>query len=144
MVDLPGIYSLSAASLDEEVARDYILSGEADLIVNILDASNLERNLYLTVQLLEMQVPVVLAMNMMDMAQKRQIEIDIPLLSQRLGCPLVSLVASQGKGIDKLRSAITTLRRNLFPNFRWCIPKKFRKQWMYWPHWYGKQHHTKK
>ena len=106
LVDLPGIYSLSAASLDEEVARDYILGGDADLIVNIVDASNLERNLYLTVQLLEMQVPLVLALNMMDTAKERRIDIDIPLLSQRLGCPVVALVASQGKGVNELRSAI--------------------------------------
>jgi ferrous iron transport protein B len=106
VVDLPGIYSLSAASLDEEVARDYILSGEADLIVNIIDASNLERNLYLTVQLLEVQVPMVLALNMMDMARERRIDIDIPLLSQRLGCPVVPLVASQEKGISELKDQI--------------------------------------
>lgn len=106
VVDLPGIYSLSAASLDEEVARDYILSGEADLIVNIVDASNLERNLYLTVQLLEMQVPLVLALNMMDIARERRIEIDIPLLSQRLGCPVIPLVASRDEGVDALRSEI--------------------------------------
>lgn len=106
VVDLPGIYSLSADSLDEEVARDYILSGEADLIVNIIDASNLERNLYLTVQLLEMQVPVVLALNMMDMAKERRIEIDIALLSQRMGCPVVPLVASHGKGVDELKDEI--------------------------------------
>jgi ferrous iron transport protein B len=106
LVDLPGIYSLSAASLDEEVARDYILGGDADLIVNIVDASNLERNLYLTVQLLEMQVPLVLALNMMDTAKERRIDIDIALLSQRLGCPVVALVASQGKGVNELRSAI--------------------------------------
>ncbi len=106
VVDLPGIYSLSAASLDEEVARNYILSGEADLIVNIIDASNLERNLYLTVQLLEMQVPMVLALNMMDMAKEKQIEIDIALLSRRLGCPVVPLVASQGKGVKELKDEI--------------------------------------
>ena len=106
MVDLPGIYSLSAASIDEEVARDYVLSGEADLIVNIIDASNLERNLYLTVQLLEMQVPMVLALNMMDNARERRIEIDIPMLSKRLGCPVVPLVASQKKGVKELRSEI--------------------------------------
>jgi ferrous iron transport protein B len=106
VVDLPGIYSLSAASLDEEVARDYILSGEPGLIVNIIDASNIERNLYLTVQLLEMQVPMVLALNMMDMAKERRIDIDIPLLSQRLGCPVVPLVASQGKGVNELKDEI--------------------------------------
>jgi len=106
LVDLPGIYSLSAASLDEAVARNYILSGEADLIVNILDVSNLERNLYLTVQLLEMNVPLVLALNMMDMAEARRIEIDVPALARRLGCPVVPLVASGKKGIGALKSAI--------------------------------------
>lgn len=106
MVDLPGIYSLSAVSLDEEVARDYILSGEADLIVNIVDASNLERNLYLTVQLLEMKVPMVLALNMMDTAEARRMEIDTAQLSKKLGCPVVPLVAKQGKGIDPLRAEI--------------------------------------
>lgn len=107
VVDLPGIYSLSAASLDEEVARDYILSGEANLIVNIIDASNLERNLYLTVQLLEMKVPMVIALNMMDMAKERRIEIDIAHLNKKLGCPVVPLVASRGKGIDELKDEIS-------------------------------------
>jgi ferrous iron transport protein B len=106
VVDLPGIYSLSAASLDEEVARNYILSGEADLFVNILDASNLERNLYLTVQLLEMNVPLVLALNMMDMAEDRRIKIDVPALALRLGCPVVPLVASKNEGVQALKSAI--------------------------------------
>jgi ferrous iron transport protein B len=106
LVDLPGIYSLSAASLDEEVARNYILSGEADLIVNILDASNLERNLYLTVQLLEMNVPLVLALNMMDIAEDRRMTINIPGLARRLGCPVVPLTASKGKGVDVLKDAI--------------------------------------
>jgi ferrous iron transport protein B len=107
VVDLPGIYSLSAASADEAVARDYILSGEADLIVNIVDASNLERNLYLTVQLLEMKAPLLIALNMMDAAHERRIEIDIPLLSERLGCPVVPLVASRGKGVNELRTEIS-------------------------------------
>ena len=106
MVDLPGIYSLSAASPDEEVARDYILSGAADLIVNIVDASNLERNLYLTVQLLEMNVPLVLALNMMDMARERRMEIDIDALARQLGCPVVSLVASKNKGVSGLKTVI--------------------------------------
>jgi ferrous iron transport protein B len=77
VVDTPGIYSLSAASVDEEVARDYVLSGDADLIVNIVDASNIERNLYLTSQLLEMRVPLLVALNMMDIASDMQIEIDV-------------------------------------------------------------------
>ncbi len=106
VVDLPGIYSFSAASFDEQVARDYILSCEADLIVNIIDASNVERNLYLTIQLLEMQVPMVLALNMMDIAKEHRIDIDISLLSQRLGCPVIPLIASRDKGINELRSEI--------------------------------------
>ena len=86
VIDLPGIYSMDAASLDEQVTRDYLLSGEADLIVNIVDAANLERNLYFTVQMLEMGVPLVMALNMMDVARKRGLEIDIERLSEDLGC----------------------------------------------------------
>ena len=75
VVDTPGIYSMSAVSIDEIVARDFVLSGEADLIVNIVDASNIERNLYLTTQLLEMQVPMLITLNMMDVACQRRPEI---------------------------------------------------------------------
>ena len=83
VIDLPGIYSLDAGSLDERVTRDYLLSRDADLIVNVVDASNLERNLYLTVQLLEMGVPLILALNMMDVARKRGIVLDHALLSRK-------------------------------------------------------------
>ncbi|MBM9520613.1 Fe(2+) transporter permease subunit FeoB [Desulforhopalus vacuolatus] len=106
VVDTPGIYSLSAASVDEEVARDYVLSGEADLIVNIVDASNLERNLYLTSQLLEMQVPLLVVLNMMDIARDRQIEIDVDGLSRQLGCPVIPMILSRNKGILELKDAI--------------------------------------
>jgi len=106
VVDLPGIYSLTAASVDEEVARDYILSKEADIIVSIIDASNLERNLYLTVQLLEMKTPLVIALNMMDVARSRKIDINVDELSSRLGCPVVPIVATKGEGIEGLKSAI--------------------------------------
>ena len=110
LVDLPGIYSLSAAgddsSLDEKVARDYALSGEADAIVNIVDAANIERNLYLTTQLLEMGVPVLVALNMIDIAKSRRIAVDAEALSARLGCPVVAIVASAEKGIDILKDAI--------------------------------------
>jgi len=106
VVDLPGIYSLSAGSLDEEVARDYVLSGDADLIVNIVDASNLERNLYLTVQLLEMKAPVLVALNMMDLAASRKIKINVSELSEKLGCPVVPITASRGEGLEMLKSAI--------------------------------------
>lgn len=110
IVDLPGVYSVDAedatTGLDELVARDYLLSGEADVIVNIVDASNLERNLYLTTQLLEMGVPMVVALNMMDLAQKREIRINPKLLSARLGCPVIPLSAHTGKGVPQLREAV--------------------------------------
>jgi len=104
VIDLPGIYSLDAQSLDERVTRDFLLSQEADLIVNVVDASNLERNLYLTVQLLEMGVPIVLALNMMDVARKRGIEIDAARLADELGCPVVPVVAVTKEGITELNA----------------------------------------
>jgi ferrous iron transport protein B len=107
--DLPGIYSLDASSIDEEVTRDYLLSRDADLIVNVVDASNLERNLYLTAQLLEMNVPIVLALNMMDVARKRGIEIDTEKLSQELGCPVVPVVAISGEGISALKQELIAI-----------------------------------
>jgi ferrous iron transport protein B len=110
VVDLPGVYSVdaedTATGLDELVARDYLLSGAADLIVNIVDASNLERNLYLTTQILEMGVPMVIVLNMMDLAEKREIRIDPDRLSERLGCPVIPLCAHTGKGVSHLREAI--------------------------------------
>ena len=107
--DLPGIYSLDASSIDEEVTRDYLLSRDADLIINVVDASNLERNLYLTAQLLEMGVPIVLVLNMMDVARKRGIDIDFKKLSQELGCPVVPVVAISGEGVDKLKQEILAI-----------------------------------
>ncbi|MGR9012646.1 MAG: Fe(2+) transporter permease subunit FeoB [Gammaproteobacteria bacterium] len=110
LVDLPGTYSLEAAddqvSLDEKVARDYVASKQADLIINIVDASNLERNLYLTSQLIEMQVPMVLALNMMDAVKQRGIKIDVEYLEQFLGCPVIPISASNKDGIDILKAAI--------------------------------------
>lgn len=114
LVDLPGIYmigGISRGSEDERVARDYILSGEPKVVVNILDAYNLERNLYLTAQLLEMRVPLVVAVNMMDLAEKSGIHIDIDALSKVLDCPVVPIVASRRKGIAELKSAIAAACR---------------------------------
>ncbi|MCK5664361.1 MAG: 50S ribosome-binding GTPase, partial [Thiotrichaceae bacterium] len=109
LVDLPGIYSLDVStSVDEEIAQEYILSGEADLIVNIIDASNLERNLYLTTQLLEMEVPLVIALNMMDIAEQRKIKIDIAALSEQLGVPIIPISASKHEGIEALKQAMET------------------------------------
>ncbi len=106
LIDTPGIYSLAATSLDEEITRNFLLDGEADLVVNIVDASNIERNLYLTSQLLEMRLPLVVALNMMDMAEGKKLEIDIPQLVQQLGCPVIPLVAAQGKGMGELKETI--------------------------------------
>jgi len=106
LVDLPGIYSLSSLSQDEEVARSYILSGEAGLVINIVDASNPDRNLYLTSRLLEMGVPVVVALNMVDSAEERGISVDPARLSLLLGCPVIPMVASRGEGVAELKAAI--------------------------------------
>lgn len=110
-IDLPGIYSLDASSIDEQVTRDYLLSREADIIVNVVDASNLERNLYLTVQMLEMGVPVVIALNMMDMAKRRGISIDTEKMARELGCPVVPIVATRGEGLTTLKQAILETAR---------------------------------
>ena len=112
VVDLPGIYSLDATSLDEQITRQFLLKAEADVVINVVDAANLERNLYLTVQLLEMGVPVVLALNMMDVASKRGIDIDAELLAQKLGCPVVAVVAVSGKGIAELKQALIEVAVN--------------------------------
>ncbi|MGP1387213.1 MAG: Fe(2+) transporter permease subunit FeoB [Thainema sp.] len=109
VVDLPGIYAIDSeedGSIDEAIARDYLLSGTAQVVVDIVDASNLERNLYLTTQILEMGVPLVIALNMVDVAQDQGIRVNPHLLSERLGCPVVPLVASRGQGVDELRSCL--------------------------------------
>lgn len=115
LVDLPGTYSLDffadSTSLDEQVAQKYILSRSADLIINIIDASNLERNLYLTTQLLEMQVPMIVVLNMMDAAKSKGIEIDVEQLSKQLGCPIIPVVASKNQGIDKLKVFLDTTEK---------------------------------
>ena len=110
VVDLPGIYAVDAeagdSSIDETIARDYLLSGEAQVVVNIIDASNLERNLYLTTHILEMGVPLVVALNMTDVAEDQGIRVNPTLLAERLGCPVVSMVASHNDGVEVLRRSI--------------------------------------
>ena len=102
LVDLPGIYSLTAYSEEELVARDYLLSGRADLVVDVLDASNLERNLYLTTELLELGLPVVVVLNMSDVAAAKGMTIDAGELSRRLGVPVVPVVGTSGEGADAM------------------------------------------
>ncbi len=116
LVDLPGVYSFHANSAsieDERLALDYILDGEAELILNIVDASNLERNLYMTAQLLEMQVPLIVAVNMLDVAKNHQIEVNLDALSKALGCPVVGIIASKGKGMQELCEVIDKELDNL-------------------------------
>jgi ferrous iron transport protein B len=103
IVDLPGTYSLTAYSPEEIVARDFIIQEKPDVVINVVDATNLERNLYLTVQILELDVPVVLALNMTDALHKDGAKINLDQLSQLLGnIPVVSTSANQGKGISDL------------------------------------------
>ncbi len=108
VVDTPGIYSLSAVSVDEKVASGYVLSKEYDVIVNIVDASNIERNLYLTSQLLEMKVPVVIALNMMDVAAEKELNVDFFALQEKLACWVIPMMAKNGKGLKALKRAILT------------------------------------
>ena len=102
VVDLPGTYSLTAYSVEELVARDYLVNEKPDVVVNIVDASNLERNLYLTCQFLELGVPLVIALNMVDVAEKRGISIDTDKLATLLGVPVVPIVARTGQGVNRL------------------------------------------
>jgi ferrous iron transport protein B len=105
VVDLPGTYSLTAYSPEEIIARDFMIEQCPDAVINVVDATNLERNLYLTVQILELDVPVVLALNMTDDLNKIGAKIDLSLLSHFLGgIPIVSTAANQGKGIPELIS----------------------------------------
>jgi ferrous iron transport protein B len=111
LIDLPGTYSLAPRSPDEMVAVDLILGQHKaeprpDVIVTIVDASNLERNLYLTSQAMEVGVPVVVALNMVDVAQRHGVQVDADLLTQRLGVPVVPIQANKGKGLDRLKDAI--------------------------------------
>jgi ferrous iron transport protein B len=107
VVDLPGTYSLSAYSLEEQIARDFIVKDKPTLVVNVADAANLERNLYLTMQILETGTPTMLVLNMMDVADNRGFQIDTQKMSKQLGgIPVVATVASRNRGLDELKEAI--------------------------------------
>ncbi len=106
VVDLPGTYSLTAYSAEELVARSFLIEERPDVVVDIVDASNLERNLYLAVQFIELGVPLILALNMSDLAESRGISINVDLLSALLGVPIVPTVGHKGQGIDELKDAI--------------------------------------
>lgn len=102
VTDLPGIYSLSPYTLEEVVSRDYLLKEDPDVIINLVDATNIERNLYLTTQLLETGIPVVIALNMADLLAKNDIKIDVKRLSMLLGCPIIETSALKGTGLNEV------------------------------------------
>ena len=106
VVDLPGTYSLAAVSPEESVARDYLLDETPDVVILVVDAANPERNLYLTVQVLELGIRCVVALNMSDTAEARGLRIDYTVLEQRLGVPVIPMVARRGEGVDDLIDAV--------------------------------------
>jgi small GTP-binding protein len=114
VTDLPGSYSLTAFSEEESIARDFILEGQTDMVVAIVDASNLERNLYLVTQILELQVRMILVLNMSDKADKLSYVIDMHSLRDLLvGIPVIRMVAIRGEGIQELRDTIVDLAEHL-------------------------------
>ena len=118
IMDLPGIYSLSPYTLEEVVARNYLINERPDAIINIVDGTNLERNLYLSTQIMELGIPVVMAVNMMDLVQKTGNKIYIDKLSKKLGCEVVEISALKGEGIEQLIQravAIAKSRKKIQP-----------------------------
>ena len=118
IVDLPGIYSLSTISLEEEVASNYIVNRKMDLIVNIVDASNLERNLFLTFQLLDSNIPMIIALNTMDIVEKKGDVVDYIKLSRLLGVPIIPISASKKIGMEDLIKGIEDTYRIRIGGYR--------------------------
>ena len=116
IVDLPGIYSLSPYSPEEIVSRDFLLNDKPDVVINIVDATNLERNLYLTTQIMETGTPVVIALNMMDVIKREGTNIDVGKLSEALGCKVIETSALKGEGIDEVSSAALAVAGNKAEN----------------------------
>ncbi|WP_302962160.1 ferrous iron transporter B [uncultured Adlercreutzia sp.] len=116
ITDLPGVYSLSPYTPEEIVTRDYLMSGKPDVVINLVDATNLERNLYLTTQIIDLGIPVVLALNMMDLVEKNGDVINVAELSRHLGCPVVETSALKGRGMDALMErAIAEAKKGVAP-----------------------------
>lgn len=112
ITDLPGIYSLSPYTLEEVVARNYLIEERPDIILNIIDGTNLERSLYLTTQLLELGIPTILAINMLDLLEKRNTKINVTKLSDELGCNIIEISALKNKGIENIINAISNIDTN--------------------------------
>ena len=124
VVDLPGVYSMRPYTNEEIITRDFIIDGKPDAIINIADATNIERNLYLTLQLMELRIPMVLALNMMDEVRNNGGSIDIPLLSENLGSPVVPICASQKEGISELiDQAVKTAKNKTLPKIKDFCPE---------------------
>ncbi|MEA4869994.1 MAG: ferrous iron transport protein B [Christensenella sp.] len=116
VVDLPGIYSIRPYTQEEIVSRDFILDGKPDGIINIVDATNIERNLYLTLQLLELRIPMVVALNMMDEVRENGGSVDVKLMGQQLGVPVIPIAAAKNEGVSELISqAVSTVKRRQIP-----------------------------
>jgi len=126
LIDLPGIYSLTAYSMEEVVTRDFILKERPRAVINIVDATNMERNLYLTTQLLELGVPLILVLNMMDEAEKKGLKVKIPYLEKLLGVPVIPMVASRGIGTEELLKKV----REILEGNLTIVPRKprYRKE----------------
>ncbi|MCM1539030.1 MAG: ferrous iron transport protein B [bacterium] len=124
IMDLPGIYSLSPYTLEEVVARNYLIGGESDAIINIVDGTNIERNLYLSTQLMELGIPVVMAVNMMDIVEKSGDSIHIAELKKSLGCEVVEISALKGKGIKEIvEKAIAAAQKKAAPPVHTFAPE---------------------
>ena len=117
ITDLPGIYSLSPYTLEEVISRNYLLEDKVDAILNIVDGSNIERNLYLTTQLIEMGIPVTIAMNMMDIVRKNGDNLDIARLQKELGCTIVETSALRGEGTQNAAQAAIAAAQGGAPNY---------------------------
>ena len=111
IMDLPGIYSLSPYTLEEVVARNYLITDRPDAILNIVDGTNIERNLYLSTQIMELGIPVVMAINMMDLVRKSGDQINVDKLSKKLGCPVVEISALKGDGIKEAANKAVELAK---------------------------------
>jgi len=106
IVDLPGTYSLTANSAEEQIARDYLVKENPDLVVAVLNAASLERNLYLVAELIELSPRLVIALNMMDVARQQGMKIDAEALAKELNIPVIPIIASKNQGLDELLAAI--------------------------------------
>lgn len=129
ITDLPGIYSLSPYTLEEVVSRDYLMKDRPEAVLNLVDATNIERNLYLTTQVLELGIPVVIALNMADLMDKNGIKIDVKGLEKALGCTIVKTSALKGTGVQEaVKAAVAEAsRRKPFRQNR-AFPQKWKRQ----------------